>query len=452
MFTIKNAIKNIYRYKRLYKLLGIFYIIIICSASISVNIFSFTEKSIEELGKEYCGTLILKSSIENKETLTKESFTQHKNSMYVEHIRLKYVFSTGQLFSGPQPFLTERYVILNTKLGIKKINNLYDNAVYVIGYDFDDLKSDQQAKFAISKGRIYENDDECIIGVNSKIINEEWNQLDIGDIITITADENLNKEYTVVGILQENETIKKDVKTRVLFTTFESALGFESTVSNSNIVTMGEINDPLQTKLDANIRPPDNVYIEGFEVLVHLKSYKYYRNFQSEMYLKGYTAMPLYYEVNNMINLFDNLVRFNILFIISVLLLIILITIITILIMLNIRKYEMAVLRSIGMKKSRLILNYLIEYLVFIWGITLIAFISAQFITPIFSKNVFFDTKNFLSAEIFEQLTKGVNILALFQNMGLVFSGMTAVVMLSLILACINIVRFEPLKIFKNQY
>jgi hypothetical protein len=38
------------------------------------------------------------------------------------------------------------------------------------------------------------------------------------------------------------------------------------------------------------------------------------------------------------------------------------------------------------------------------------------------------------------------------QNVGLVFGGTTAVVMLSLVLACVGIVRFQPLKIFSKQY
>jgi hypothetical protein len=103
------------------------------------------------------------------------------------------------------------------------------------------------------------------------------------------------------------------------------------------------------------------------------------------------------------------------------------------------------------MKKSRLVLSYLIENLAFIWGITLVALIAAQFIAPVFTDHTVENMRSLVSAEMLENLTK-VNLGVILQNAGLVFGGTTAVVMLSLILACINIVRFEPLKIFNKRY
>jgi len=150
--------------------------------------------------------------------------------------------------------------------------------------------------------------------------------------------------------------------------------------------------------------------------------------------------------------LIQNMKSWSIIFMILTSFIITSITIICTIILLNNRKYEIAVLRSVGMKKSRLILNYFIENLMFIWIITVVAFIAAQCITPLFTANVFAGIRGLVSPESFENLTKGVNIRILQQNAGIVFGGTTAVVMLSLILACINIIRFEPLKIFNKQY
>jgi ABC-type antimicrobial peptide transport system permease subunit len=121
-------------------------------------------------------------------------------------------------------------------------------------------------------------------------------------------------------------------------------------------------------------------------------------------------------------------------------------------ILMNSRKYEIAVLRSVGMKKSRIIVNYLIENLAFIWGLTLIALIAAQFISRIFTGMIFRDIQDLVSPEIFKQLTRSANLELILQNTGLVFGGTAVVVILSLILACINIIRFEPLKIFNKRY
>ena len=41
--------------------------------------------------------------------------------------------------------------------------------------------------FIIEKGRMHENDDECVIAVSSKIDDAEWNSLDIGDTITLDS-------------------------------------------------------------------------------------------------------------------------------------------------------------------------------------------------------------------------------------------------------------------------
>jgi ABC-type antimicrobial peptide transport system permease subunit len=131
---------------------------------------------------------------------------------------------------------------------------------------------------------------------------------------------------------------------------------------------------------------------------------------------------------------------------------IICVTIVTTIILLNSRKYEMAVLRSVGMKKSRLILNYLIENLIFIWSITAISLTAAQFIGPIFTNRVFEGMQSLISTEMFETLTSGANFELLLQNIVFVFGGMTVIVVLSLTLACINIIRFEPMKIFNKQY
>ena len=128
------------------------------------------------------------------------------------------------------------------------------------------------------------------------------------------------------------------------------------------------------------------------------------------------------------------------------------ISIVSTTILLNSRKYEIAVLRSNGMKKTHLIIGYLIENLVFIWSIAIVSLIAAQFIAPLFTSGTFEGIRELVSPEMFEQLTQGGNITLILQNAAWVFGGATAVVALSLAIACINIVRFEPLKIFNKQY
>ena len=55
MFTIKNAIKNIRRYKSKYMLFGALYLVVILAASICVNIFVQMGRITDNILKEYAG-------------------------------------------------------------------------------------------------------------------------------------------------------------------------------------------------------------------------------------------------------------------------------------------------------------------------------------------------------------------------------------------------------------
>ena len=90
--------------------------------------------------------------------------------------------------------------------------------------------------------------------------------------------------------------------------------------------------------------------------------------------------------------------------------------------------------------------------MIFVWGIATISLIAAQFIAKIFLDKAFVAAQGLVSNDMFEHLTQSNNWGMLLQIAGLVFIGATFIVIISSILTCINIVRFEPLKIFNKQY
>jgi ABC-type antimicrobial peptide transport system permease subunit len=190
----------------------------------------------------------------------------------------------------------------------------------------------------------------------------------------------------------------------------------------------------------------------GYDVLIYLDNHDNFFTLRSNMLNSHIRIEPLHPNFYALVNLTENMQIWSVLFIILTSFIIIVVTIISTVILLNSRKYEIAVLRSVGMKKRRIITNYLIENLAFIWGISVVSLIAAQFISRIFTGRVFEGIQDLVAPEMFRHLTQGANIELLLQNVGLVFAGTTAVVMLSLILACVNIVRLEPLKIFNKQY
>lgn len=470
MFTLKNAIKNIYRYKSRYFLFGILYFLTICVAAITTSVFFHSIDVIEAMNKEYRSTVkILHTTVEDVNSsrwISKDDYMEYKTSDYVEDVKIsRYNFCTTFLsydlqnlqihsilkdYSGTTdeqtrievatPFdESEMELELYTSEGIQKLNYLLHQPIFILGYDLS-LPHFSDTDLEISEGRMFEKDDECVISKNSKHFEENWNKLNVGDTIVFKNTNGIYKKYTVVGILKED--VRNDINTnqRMIHTTLKSAEGFDSLIIESQ---------KKMTNFQIFASDLSETLKIGYEAIIYLKSYENFDDFSKEVSLasigkySGYVR-PAFENFFTISQFIINMQIWSIFFTIIIGFIIISITILITLIFLNNRKYEIAVLRSVGMKKSKLILNYLIENLTFIWSITFVAFIAAQ---PIFK--VFIMDKIKISVAISGTSTQTI---ALFRNILAIFTGMTGVVMLSLILACVNIIRFEPLKIFNKQY
>jgi len=454
MFTIKNAIKNIHRNRTHYKLFGTFYFVIICLAAVFINMFVYSNNSIDKLKIEYGGTLIITQHgnfAEQIKYFNLDNYMQFNDSRYVESVKIRSLtVSTGQMGEYPSDIEKNVYIHIKTNNETRQLKNLYNNAVYFTALNFENLTKDEQDKFILSQGRIFENSGEAVIAVNKKNPIEEWNLLGLGDTVTVTIGENLIKEYAVVGILQDNEAITANAKTRVLYTTFDEFSELTNILEdNFTSVTMGEINNPFNVKFSNNNY---TVPIEGVEVVAELKSCEDYYEFHSETSGKGYTAEPLNPNVNRILHMLDDSRATGFTFTFFTCLIIIVSTVIITIISLSNRKYEIAVLRSVGMKKSQIIFSYFIENLVFIMILSIFSLIISPFISNIF---ISFKLSGFEMSIIKDTLNNSnelINLVLMFQNTMIVFGVTIGVVILSLMLACINIVRFEPLKIFNKQY
>ncbi len=330
------------------------------------------------------------------------------------------------------------------------------NTMYIMGYNHDKLPDDKKDRFIIESGRMYETDDECVITQNPLLTNEEWNLLDIGDTIKISKNTGASKEYTVVGILKSVETITEETKTRVLFTTFDSAADFGRTsiADDSSFVSSGPVNNPIDPNMGVQLNNTDmNFCVERYEVAVVLKSHEYFEAFLTYVNeLDGYRGIPLYENYFSIVRVLNQSYTWSILFIIIIAIILVFMTVFTTIFNLNSRKYEIAVLRSVGMKKGQIILSYLIENLAFTWGISTVALAISQIIEPVFIDRICEGFSTMLSSEMLNELTSMVRTDLFLRNAGIVFGGMTVTVLLSLILVCVNIVKFQPLRIFNKQY
>jgi len=462
MFTIKNAIKNIYRYKNKYILFGLLYLALILAAFVCMNVFMQMDKVTNNIYKNYANVVRFNKMYRPKAgeifdfsttipRFTKNDFLEFINFEYVNDVKfLSYNFSTYYTedsyfdpVTGEFNRPSIEFYIDGTVIPSGPLNNL----VGIVGYNMSLLHL-SMVDFALESGRMFENDDEAVIAKNiTSSVMGDWNKLNIGDKIVIKNDD-IYKEFTVVGILKPNPTDHSKLAKQVLFTTFASAEYFDIIASegtggiglNDTMISGGnsiEGRDYFRTGYDALI------YLNPTEIIADLN--------RKELMDTDIMAEPVFPEHETITNLIKNMRDNTGIFLIITLLVIVCMTIFSTAILLNSRKYEIAVLRSTGTKKSRLIINYLIENLTFIWGITVVSLVVAQFILPIFTGKMFENMRGLVSVEMIENLTQGTNI-DLFQNIGIVFGGTTAVVILSLILAYINIIRFEPLKIFNKQY
>ena len=482
MFTIKNAIKNIYRYKNKYILFGVLYFILILAASVCTTIFVQMGQVTEKISKEYAGVVNLTvyanvikenridfNAYDNFESwdwtrLPKEEYLKIKDlSERIEDIKfLRYNFATNHLKEDVSELRTE----LNIGGVASQVNISYAEPVFVLGYNMELLYLVPE-DFDLESGRMFKNDSECVIDKNSKFIpqqwddisesfvafdpdEEKWNDLDLGNKIVIKNDDGIYKEYTVVGIQKEKPEYDERTNRRIIYTTFESAEYFNSVAfKKSRTYSVYPWTDGERMSIFEGEKRIINM---DYEVIAFINSYENFPEYLDEMESMGIQLLPFFPDFRTITNLTTEMYYLALVFMVLILFIIICVTIIATTILLNNRKYEVAVLRSIGMKKSKLIVTYLIENLAFIWGISVVSMLVAQFISGMFTVNVFDGIKEFVSPDFFESLARGVNTAMLMQNAGLVFGGTTAVVILSLILACINIVRFEPLKIFNKQY
>jgi len=433
---------------------AVMFFISICIASVSISLFFYMSQSIELLKKEYAGTVKLTMRWDyknvNKDSIL-NAISSYEKNQYVESIKLrKNIFSTAQTYNGPGNQNAEvRLTIDNNETESLSGSSGH---VYIMGYNFDALTREERNRFIIDKGRMYENDNECVIAVNSKLQYmefqmeyEKWHSLNIGDTINIKTPQ-ITKDYTIVGILRESEFLTEWHDSLVLFTTVDSSLDFLTSVVVRDIggypslnVSHNLINNPIEQNND------ENLGIEGHEILVTLNSYEYFDIFRELVYRNDHYAEPLYQDYYTIVDVLENTLVFSIISIIIIILFIIVVTIISTIIFINNRKYEIAVLRSVGMKKSRLVANYLVEYFVFMLGI---AFISIIFAQPIF----YIIADNVIDIGIEIPIELGMKFASAIKAIPLITGGIVVVTALSLLFYCLRIVQFEPLKIFNKQY
>ncbi|MCR4581865.1 MAG: ABC transporter permease [Bacilli bacterium] len=236
-----------------------------------------------------------------------------------------------------------------TKKTEKIYNEKAQNGAFTLyGYNkYEDMKDFINGNYTIIEGNISDdfNSKNCIISEELATLNE----LKVGDTITIvdTNNEKNTYEFTITGIYKENTDDAKDTTT--MFTNSANKI-----ITNVNAIKEILTNNE---NLTPNIDP---VFI--------IKDKESVEKFEAEVKEKGLSD---YYKVSNNLEDIENATKSitNVKVFATTFLIITLViggVVLAVINMINIRerKYEIGVLRTIGMKKYKLALQFMLELLI----------------------------------------------------------------------------------------
>ena len=278
-------------------------------------------------------------------------------------------------------------------------------------------------------------------------------------MIIIDSNNDIHKEFTVVGIVEEHANNTIDTNRRILYTTLSGAEYFDklAPVEDTGILGYNLREISIDDITNGNDVIDNNNQIKmGYEMLAYLDDPENFFSAQTDLYkleLDSYmfTLEPLFADFRSILNITRAMENTSLGFTILATILLLITTIISTITLLNTRKYEIAVLRSVGMSRNKLMISYLIELLLFIWGITFVSFGIAQIILPYIIDPIFNSLRPMVSNDIYTNIV-GSQFINIVKTFGVVLCGTSALVILSLLLFCIYVLKYEPIKIFNKQY
>lgn len=280
-----------------------------------------------------------------RETTTTETETTTKTEQFEE--------SSGGNRPGMEPSGGGSKTTTDRKTTTTKVERIFNEkadagAFNLIGYNsYDDMKDFVTGNYTITSGKVSSD-----FGSDTCVISEELatlNNLEVGSKITIVdpKDESKTYELEVTGIYKENTDSSSNMKN--MFTNSANKI-----ITNANFVKKVLAgNSELKATITPTFIVKDTASVEKFS---------------KEITKKGLSS---YYQVTSNVDEIENATESikNVRVFATTFLYITLIiggVVLIVINMINIRerKYEIGVLRTIGMKKSKVALQFMFELLV----------------------------------------------------------------------------------------
>lgn len=432
-------------------------------ASISMDRRALMQNFRGEEGEEKKSQQEMIETFNNIESLTVEDIKKYGESEYVS--KYYYVYNTGvnakDIEEATDSLVKETTTDKKTTTRTEKIFNdkASDGAFKLLGYSsYDSMTDFVNGKFKIADGEV-SND----FTSNNCVISEELatlNDIKVGDTITITSpnDEKITYDLVVSGIYKEDSDVSEDMTSM-----FSGSVN--SIITNDKVVSEFMAKDE---KSNVTITPTfiikDKESVEKFTV---------------ELTEKGLSE---YFTVTNNLDTVEgatksitNVKSFATMFLIITLIIGAIVLLVLNMINIRERKYEIGVLRTIGMKKSLVISQFMVELLVvaifgLLIGTGVGSFTSVNVANHLLEteiSNAASETKNIdknfggkgnlmvgtpqsIGITHIEQVDN-IDAIVDFKVLGQLLGIGIILTMISSLSACVSISRFSPLNILKER-
>lgn len=357
MYILKNSIKNIYQNRWINLLIGIIIIATIISTVVAFSINSAIDKIIENYRENFGYEVSVLLDV-NKISEFKESgkdipeIDPPNNKLYIKLAESEYIkdsiittemlatSETIELMDEDKNFRNDIVGNIVSDGNISKDINT-DQLIRVIGVYNQGVKS---GVIQITKGEYTGEHNECII---SKDLSE-LNHIKIGDMIELQV--------------QDAIIVEKELRLKVTGIYVDSNKSYDNMYSDVSILkNKNNIYTTIDTIFSLNKDHPVNAQY-------HLKSTDLLEDFEKEAREFG---LPEFYKIttdeeayNRIVNPFEELSSGVTIFITIVFILGSVTIILINSIFIRDRKYEIGVLRFMGMKKNKIIVGFIIETLI----------------------------------------------------------------------------------------
>lgn len=480
MYILKNAITSITRNKGRNILIGI--IIMIISASVAVTLA--INNTASSLIKSYKEKYQVEATISiNRENMMKDFNPEDKessksnmkemfslaNNIYVSDIEKyadsKYVKSyyyTQTVGVNANIEKAEMTSNSNNDMMDKRKDNNDDNKEDETTTDFnlkgyssyDAMSEFVSGNYKVTDGEVFEDFDSNNCLINSELAT--LNNLKVGDTITVTDTANNTYDLVISGIYEEKEDTDSGMK---MFANSANTI-----ITSSNFISkMSETNQDLSVTTSSTFILTSSAVVDKFS---------------SELTSKGLnenlTVQTNLDQVENATSTISNVKTFAVTFLIITLIIGAVVLLIINMINIRERKYEIGVLRTIGMKKSKVCLQFVLELLIVAFASLLLgAFTGAMVSVPVSnsllkneitasqesSNNI---QENFghggnkqndrkfngvVNVEAFDSIDATVDMKVLLELLGIGLS----LTLISSLSAILSIEKFSPLTILKER-